>query len=1129
MTMPLKQNKIFVFFLTVIFSVGISIFFLNQAKANIIIVNDPTGDDIDNGLCSIVEASINAQGGTGGSIDCTEGLFGDTNTISIETDIVLSTGFDPGGLLGGPFNYAVPNSGSVVINGNNHTIERDSGAPEFRIFSFSGGHDIEINDLTISGGDVTSALEDGGAIRTVSLLSLTLNNVTLDGNSAVDGGAIYIEYGLSPTILELNDSTLSNNTSSADGGAIYFDNSIGSSGSFIVSNSTFDSNTSTDNGGAVYAFDVADVQITESYFTGNNSSGGSDGGVFYLAGAMSVSVTDSYFNGNRPSTTRGAVFYATEDVAIEVGNSTFNNNVAGSGGVFYLNNGTELSVYNSSFLTSVAIDYGGVIFSYQDSGAAPNEIEFYYNTEEGSFAGQDGSSFMLNCIHDGSFCISNGGPGNETPFVGDFSYFENNIFLSDGCEGNMQNISFLNNLGEGNTIGCSETGANTPATNITNTLEEMGGLWKTFALNLGSNAIDNGVSGTLGCPATDGRGVPRPFGGECDIGAYEYTGAASISISESSGVTNISEPSTTDTYTISLGEGPSSSVTVNLTKSDNDFDVSPTSVIFTTTNWFTAQTVTVTAVNNSNDDGDRVRTVTHDVDSSDPEYSAIVPNTVTVNITDDDEATSSGGGGSSPPRVPPVPGCRDSIALNYNSLATTDNGSCQYEPIVFPGCDDLEALNYDIRVTENDGSCRYRVVIPDPILGCTDSGALNYDPSATTSNGSCTYPPVLVYGCIDTLATNFSPSADTDDGSCTYAPPPIIEEIPLIEEPADVTPIPSYPDNIPEVKEQTLRDVVNTMIEKISLVLGSILEVVSEQTLQYAAFAGVALPVVIFAVTEPVRLWSIIPTLLGIKRKKRPWGTVYDAVTKQPLDPVYLVLEDENGKEITTTISDLDGRFGFIASPGRYKIKARKDNYEFPSKRLLGKTQDELYDNLYFNEFIDIKDQDELLIKNIPMDPIGFNWNEFEKSKNKNLMKFFSKTDLLISKTSRFVFGLGVLISLVLAFASPSIFNFAILGVYYVLIFLKLVGIGPKKPGHVLEYESKNPLSFGIVKIFSPNVNKEIAHSVISKTGKYYALVPNGEYQVQISKKTGEDQYEHIFTSEILKVKNGYLGHIFRI
>ena len=73
------------------------------------------------------------------------------------------------------------------------------------------------------------------------------------------------------------------------------------------------------------------------------------------------------------------------------------------------------------------------------------------------------------------------------------------------------------------------------------------------------------------------------------------------------------------------------------------------------------------------------------------------------------------------------------------------------------GCTDSLALNFDSLATIDDGSCSY------PVYGCTDSLALNYNPLATTDDGSCTY---CTYGCTDPLAFNYDSLATCDDGSC---------------------------------------------------------------------------------------------------------------------------------------------------------------------------------------------------------------------------------------------------------------------------------------------------------------------------------------------------------------------------
>jgi Secretion system C-terminal sorting domain len=54
---------------------------------------------------------------------------------------------------------------------------------------------------------------------------------------------------------------------------------------------------------------------------------------------------------------------------------------------------------------------------------------------------------------------------------------------------------------------------------------------------------------------------------------------------------------------------------------------------------------------------------------------------------------------------------------------------------------------------------------PEILFGCTEPTAVNYDPLATVDDGSCIFE---TYGCTDPLANNYNALANVDDGSCTY-------------------------------------------------------------------------------------------------------------------------------------------------------------------------------------------------------------------------------------------------------------------------------------------------------------------------------------------------------------------------
>ena len=90
-----------------------------------------------------------------------------------------------------------------------------------------------------------------------------------------------------------------------------------------------------------------------------------------------------------------------------------------------------------------------------------------------------------------------------------------------------------------------------------------------------------------------------------------------------------------------------------------------------------------------------------------------------------------------------------------NFCVTSDNDT--------PGCMNSSACNYNSNATSDDGSCE-----SSSCAGCTNSDACNYDSTATIDDGSCEFISCVVFGCMDASACNFDSTADYDDGSCEY-------------------------------------------------------------------------------------------------------------------------------------------------------------------------------------------------------------------------------------------------------------------------------------------------------------------------------------------------------------------------
>ncbi|MEX1026534.1 MAG: carboxypeptidase-like regulatory domain-containing protein [Candidatus Paceibacterota bacterium] len=278
----------------------------------------------------------------------------------------------------------------------------------------------------------------------------------------------------------------------------------------------------------------------------------------------------------------------------------------------------------------------------------------------------------------------------------------------------------------------------------------------------------------------------------------------------------------------------------------------------------------------------------------------------------------------------------------------------------------------------------------------------------------------------------------------------------------------------------------------------------------------------------PLRLWSLILSLFGLKKKYRPWGTVYDSVTKQPLDPAYVVFENTDGEEVATSITDLDGRYGFLAQKGTYRIVANKTNYRFPSEKLAGRSGDELYSDLYFGEEFAISKDGEAVIKNIPLDPEQFDWNEFQK-RDQKLMKFFSKRDVAWSRFVTTLFYIGFVFAVIAVWIAPAPYNAVIFGLYVVILALRFFGLRPRAYGHLVDDETGVPLSFAIVRVFQEDQEHEITHKVCDEYGRFYCLIPKGRYYLKIERKNSDESYSHVHTTPIINARNGIIKGTFEV
>ena len=113
--------------------------------------------------------------------------------------------------------------------------------------------------------------------------------------------------------------------------------------------------------------------------------------------------------------------------------------------------------------------------------------------------------------------------------------------------------------------------------------------------------------------------------------------SAGVTITESSGSTNVTEGGATDSYEVVLESKPESGTTVTIAiVTTGQTTTTPTSLVFDDTNWNVAQSVTVSAVDDARAEGSHSDTITHTATSTDTQYNGININNVNTNITDND-------------------------------------------------------------------------------------------------------------------------------------------------------------------------------------------------------------------------------------------------------------------------------------------------------------------------------------------------------------------------------------------------------------------------------------------------------------------------------------------------------------
>ncbi len=427
----------------------------------------------------------------------------DLDTVTGNTDnsyhVVTGSGTSSATVLDG-FTITAGYADAAGVDTAGAGVYNDSGSPTLTNLTFSGN----------------AASGTGGGVYNDNSSSPTLTNVTFSKNTADQGGGIYNQGTLT-----ISNADITSNTATESGGGIYSD------GALLIENSTIDNNYAENNcgGGIHFAVDSDGSATIQSSAVSNNTSSRYGAGIFAGSstcgnseqGALELDDVEVFGNLATGSEGGGIVNF---NVPMIIDHSAIYNNRSNEDGDAGIGAWGPTTISNTTISGNYAVgdnsEAAGGLGIYGGYDVYLYNVTITDNTMEstgygsGGVADWDDSESTLH-VYNSIIANNHGGVHDDCYLlVVDMDFHDSpNILTQDLTDCRVLNTSAVINTD--------------PALDI---LDDNGGPTKTHALEENSPAInagDNTVCEAAPVNNLDQRGVTRPVGDACDIGAYEFS------------------------------------------------------------------------------------------------------------------------------------------------------------------------------------------------------------------------------------------------------------------------------------------------------------------------------------------------------------------------------------------------------------------------------------------------------------------------------------------------------------------------------------------------------------------------------------------------------------------------------
>jgi hypothetical protein len=204
-----------------------------------------------------------------------------------------------------------------------------------------------------------------------------------------------------------------------------------------------------------------------------------------------------------------------------------------------------------------------------------------------------------------------------------------------------------------------------------------------------------------------------------------------------------------------------------------------------------------------------------------------------------------------------------------------------------------------------------------------------------------------------------------------------------------------------------------------------------------------------------------------LRRKSQTWGIVYDQKTRLPIPFAVVRIYDMAGNVLKQTVTDLEGKYGFILDGGNYSLKVSHSDYQGFEKNFTILSKEKQY-----------------------AEDIALSLNN-----QVNILQLLKRSLVKFSSTFfNLIWVMGFVFSLIVVASNPLPLNIAILLIYLLQLVVLLLIKPPRGWGLVYDSIDDKGLQGAFVRVQDKLQGRQIDVQLTDNKGRYGFKLGNGEY-----------------------------------